>query len=223
LTKRSDFSVKLERLSKRMHRHLSERDSERESCLRTCREIIRLSSGAIRSVHRREKDHSIRMIDATAILVNQISHDLKTKHNELLYANYVHDAFKEYAEACITCSIVLDRDLPDPDSLGIAYPAFLNGLAESVGELRRYALDGLRGGDFASAERLLDIMDQIYSVLVTMDFPDAITYGLRRSTDSVRGIVEKTRGDLTLAESNNLLQQKIADLTGKLGNSKKLI
>ncbi len=117
-------------------------------------------------------------------------------------------AFKEYAEASITYNIIFNREIPDPDELGVAYPAYLNGLAESVGELRRYVLDGLRTGQYDAAEDLLDKMDQIYSMLVTMDFPDAITFGLRRNTDNVRGIVEKTRGDLTLVMHNNLLQQK---------------
>ena len=96
-------------------------------------------------------------------------------------------AFKEYAEASITYNIIFNKEIPDPDELGVAYPAYLNGLAESVGELRRYVLDGLRTDKFDAAEDLLAIMDHIYSVLVTMDFPDAITYGLRRNTDSVQG------------------------------------
>jgi len=109
--------------------------------------------------------------------------------------------------------------MPNPDKLKVAYPAFLNGLAESVGELRRYLLDELRQNDFSDAEDLLYNMDHIYSILVTMDFPDAITYGLRRNTDNVRGIVEKTRGDLTTFIHNRNLQQKINGLAEKLGNS----
>jgi translin len=210
---------KLDKIADRIRKRLGEKDSARELCLKSCREIIRLSSTAIRSVHRREKAQALKTIDAASLLIRQIKNEFKIRNSDLLYANYVHDAFKEYAEASITYSIIFDGDIPDPDILGVAYPAYLNGLAESVGELRRYLLDGLRTRDFNSAENLLSAMDQIYAVLVTMDFPDAVTYGLRRNTDNVRGIVEKTRGDLTMVIHNNLLQQKIGILTKKLSNS----
>jgi translin len=219
MIKRQKDDKKLDKIADRIRRHLGEKDSARELCLKNCREIIRLSSTAIRAIHRREKEPSRKTIDAASSLVGQIKNDFKTSHNELLYANYVHDAFKEYAEASITYGIIFESAVPDPDVLGVAYPAYLNGMAESVGELRRYILDGLRTGDYSSAENLLAVMDQIYSMLVTMDFPDAVTYGLRRNTDNVRGIVEKTRGDLTMVMHNDLLQRKIGVLTKKLSNS----
>jgi len=217
-TKRKD-SNKLDKIADRIRSRLTEKDGAREICLKSCREIIRLSSTSIRATHRHDKETALKLINSASSLVGQIQMDFKRKHNDLLSANYVHDAFKEYAEASITYSIIFDGEIPDPDELAVAYPAYLNGLAESVGELRRYVLDGLRTGKFDAAEDLLGIMDHIYSVLITMDFPDAITYGLRRNTDNVRGIVEKTRGDLTLVIHNNLLQEKISILSSKLSNS----
>ena len=216
-TKKS--STKLDKIADRIRSRLAEKDAAREICLKSCREIIRLSSTSIRATHRGDKETALKLINSAASLVEQIQTDSKRKHNDLLSANYVHDSFKEYAEASITYSIIFNREIPDPDELTVAYPAYLNGLAESVGELRRYVLDGLRTCKFDAAEDLLEIMDHIYSVLVTMDFPDAITYGLRRNTDSVRGIVEKTRGELTLVIHNNLLQEKISVLSSKLSNS----
>jgi len=209
----------LDEIADRIRQQLTEKDAAREICLKTCREIIRLSSTSIRATHRQNKEEALNLIDTAATLVNQIKRDFKQKHNDLLSANYIHDSFKEYAEASITYSIIFNRLIPDPDKLGVAYPAYLNGLAESVGELRRYVLDGLRTGQYAAAEYLLEIMDHIYSILVTMDFPDAITYGLRRNTDNTRGIIEKTRSELTLIQHNNVLQQKINILSSKLSNS----
>lgn len=210
---------KLDKIADRIRKRLAEKDSARELCLKSCREIIRLSSTAIRAVHRCEQSQASKLIDTASELVGQIKSEFKVRNSELLYANYVHDAFKEYAEASVTYGIIFKGTMPDPDDLGVAYPAYLNGLAESVGELRRYILDGLRTGDTSPAENLLGVMDQIYSLLVTMDFPDAVTYGLRRNTDNVRGIVEKTRGDLTMVIQNNLLMQQISILGKKLGNS----
>ena len=124
--------------------------------------------------------------------------EIINNHNDLLHAGFIHDAQKEFAEASITISIITSRPFPDPESLHVSYAAYLNGMGEAVGELRRYLLDSLRRNDFSRCEEFLSTMDEIYSVLVTVDFPDAITHGLRRTTDSVRGILEKTRGDLTL-------------------------
>jgi translin len=207
----------LDRMAERIRKRLERKDAARESCLKSCREIIRISSRAIRAVHRQENDGAAIMVRDASIVVRKVIDDLGAEHADLLNANYVHDAFKEFAEASITYRIVFERTLPDPDALGVPYPAFLNGLAESVGELRRYLLDGLRHDEFSQAEYLLDIMDQIYSMLVTMDFPDAVTYGLRRNTDSVRGIVEKTRGELTLVKSNDSLRRKLDNFSKNNG------
>lgn len=184
--------------------------------MKDCREIIRLSSTSIRAIHRRDKEHAAELISSAGDLVLRIQSNLAELHPDLLNANYIHDSFKEYAEASITFAVIFERSIPDPDRLHVAYPAYLNGLAESVGEMRRYILDSLRSHEFAVAEELLAIMDHIYTILVTMDFPDAITYGLRRNTDSVRGIIEKTRGDLTLLINSDQLQKKISQLERKI-------
>ena len=117
----------------------------------------------------------------------------------LFFAGYTQDALKEYVEATLTCAIVESRPLPKPEVLDIENATYLNGLAEVTGELRRRCLDILRQGYSPEAERLLGWMDEIYNLLVTVDYPDALTNGLRRQTDLVRGIVERTRGDLTIS------------------------
>ena len=215
MRRKEKSSKKLEKISDRIRKYLTDKDAAREQCLKSCREIIRLSSNAIRATHRREDSETQNLINTAALLIKELQEKLKPDHPDLLSANYVHDAYKEFAEASITSSIIFKGNLPDPEQLGITYPAYLNGLAESVGELRRYLLDSLRFNEFSQAEELLNIMDNIYSILVTMDFPDGITYGLRRNTDVVRGIVEKTRGELTLIIQNNLLQLKIDSLNQK--------
>jgi translin len=120
-------------------------------------------------------------------------------HADVYHAGFLHDAQKEYAEARATLALLSGGALPAPEDLGVEYPAYLNGIAEAVGEMRRMILDRLRRGEYEGCEELLDAMDDIYSVLVTIDFPDAMTGGLRRTTDQTRGILEKTRGDLTMA------------------------
>ena len=132
-------------------------------------------------------------------------------HPDIFYAGFVHDAQKEYAEASLTLALIDGRPLPTPAELGASCAAYLNGLGEAVGELRRHLLDSLRNGEVERCEGVLAAMSDIYDVLVTMDYPEAVTEGLRRTTDAVRGILERTRGDLTMALVSRRLERRIEE------------
>jgi translin len=137
---------------------------------------------------------------------------------DLYFSGYTQDALKEYVEARLTYCLILDLPLPLPVELGVEYSTYLRGMAETPGELRRRCLDILRKGYSNDAERLLTHMDEIYALLVTMDYPDAITYGLRHSTDQLRGIIERTRADVTISLREQHLQQALIDFEKKLPN-----
>ena len=188
----------LETVIPRIIQHFSEKNAAREKALSASRTIIRMSANAIRAVHRREFDEADQILDAARIVRDEALVALRG-HPDVAYAGFLHDAQKEYAEARATLALLSGGSLPTPEELGVEYPAWLNGIAEAIGELRRAILDRLRSGNFEGCELLLQAMDDIYSALVTIDFPDAMTGGLRRSTDQARGILEKTRGDLTMA------------------------
>jgi translin len=177
---------------------LDRKNAAREQALRWSRELVRACANSIRAVHRRELEPAEALLAEAHELNGRIS-ALLGGIGDIYWAGYVQDAQKELVEACCTLALVRGDALPAPAELGVAPAAFLNGLAESVGELRRYLLDMLRRGEVEGCEALLGKMDDIYSLLVTLDYPDALTGGLRRSTDNTRGILEKTRGDLTLA------------------------
>jgi len=188
----------------------------REHALPLCREAIRHSANAIRAVHRQEFAEAEQLIGRACELLTEAKEGLDG-HKDIYHAGFVHDAQKEYAEACATLAVIAGRALPTPESLGVELPAYLNGLGEAVGELRRHLLDRLRSGDVDHCEGILAAMDDIYSVLVTMDYPDAMTGGLRRTTDAVRGILERTRGDLTVSVRQRELERKLADFEGRVG------
>lgn len=207
--KRQKSTDNLEAIAETIRLSLSTKDTARENVLRLCREIIRCSANAIRAVHRQERAKAEELLERGRALLQELQQDASGKHGDLLHAGFVHDSQKEFAEASITLAVVTGKSLPKPEALGVNYPAYLNGLGEAVGELRRYLLDSLRRNDLSRCEELLATMDDIYSVLVTMDFPDAVTYGLRRTTDAVRGILEKTRGDLTLILRQKELEEKL--------------
>jgi len=149
------------------------------------------------------------MADARRLLDDAV--DALDAHPSIRWAGFVHDAQKEYAEAVLTAAAIGSAQFPSPDAVGVTDVAWLHGIAESVGELRRYCLDRLRRGDIDAAERTLATMDELYSVLVRIDFPDAMTAGLRRATDASRGVLERTRADLSVAVVQHRLERALAD------------
>jgi translin len=198
LNKKHRTTDNIESIADRINQDFSTKDTVRENTLRRCREIIRYSAQSIRAIHRQEQNTAEELLNRASTVLLEMYDEINNNHSDLLHTGFIHDAQKEFAEASITISVITSRPFPEPESLKVSYAAYLNGMGEAVGELRRYLLDSLRRNDFSRCEEFLSTMDEIYSVLVTMDFPDAITHGLRRTTDSVRGILEKTRGDLTL-------------------------
>jgi translin len=178
--------------------HFAEKNAAREKTLAASRTLIRQSANSIRAVHRGDFEKAEAMLEeARAVRDDAVA--ALAGHQDIANAGYLHDAQKEYAEARTTLALLSGGSLPSPEELGVEYAAWLNGIAEAVGEMRRAILDRLRAGRQDGCESLLQAMDDIYSVLVTIDFPDAMTGGLRRTTDQTRGILEKTRGDLTMA------------------------
>lgn len=211
-----DTAKALDPIMERVREEFASKNAARETALPLCREAIRFSANAIRAVHRREFDLAGELAGKAGAQLATAKRSLAS-HADIYNAGFVHDAQKEYAEASITLALIAGRAFPTPQQLDVELPAFLNGMGEAVGELRRHLLDVLRGGDVEQCEIWLSAMDDMYSVLVTVDYPDAMTGGLRRTTDSVRGILEKTRGDLTLSAQQRRLEQRLAQFEGKIG------
>jgi translin len=204
------LTEKLDIYADRIRADLERKDAAREKVLPLCRELIRYASITIRAIHRQEFDEARRLITES----RQVRDDIEKavcECDELRYHGFVRDSQKEYTEANSVLALVSGEPLPDPDDLKVDYTAYLNGLGDTVGELRRYLLDSMRRGDFSLCEELLSAMDDIYTILVTMDFPDAVTGGLRHTTDQVRGILEKTRGDITMAVQQKELERKLSE------------
>jgi len=195
----------LEKIVDNIRQGFEAKNAVRDQALSRSRTLIRHCSTAIRAVHRDEwpvADHELTQAKA---LVEALQADLEP-HPDLYYAGYTQDGLKEYAEANLVRAVVADQPMPTPESLRVEAAAYLAGLAEAAGELRRRVLDILRKDQYQEAERLLDQMDEIYGLLVTIDYPDAITQGLRRLTDMVRGVTERTRGDLTTSWQQHRLR-----------------
>ncbi len=210
----SRLTDNLDSIADQIRLSFSAKDAAREKALPLCRKAIRHCSQAIRAVHRQEFDQAKELLQSAHNLLNEAEQAI-TACSELINTGFFRDAQKEFAEGSITLALVTGKQPPDPDELGIDSAAYLNGLGEAVGELRRYLLDSMRRGDLSRGEELLSAMDDIYNILVTMDFPDAITGGLRRTTDMVRGVLERTRSDLTLGIRQKDLENRLEKFEGK--------
>ena len=190
----------------------------RERALPASRRAIRACANAIRAIHREEFDLAHRLMDEARAAIDE-GMEAARDHPEIRYAGYPQDAQKEYAEARLTEAVVTGvPELPSPEGVGVEDAPYLNGMAEAIGEARRHILDLLRHGRVADGEAVLSAMDDMYAVLVSMDYPDAITGNLRRSTDVARSLIEKTRGDLSVArvsqDLHDALERHAKDVLG---------
>ncbi|MBI3732015.1 MAG: haloacid dehalogenase [Chloroflexi bacterium] len=195
----------LDGIAQKIMNALEAKNAAREQALAVSRKVIQHCAHTIRAAHRAEFDDAANLLAQAREAARQMS-DGARAHPDLYYAGYVQDALKEFAEASIVLALVQGQPLPDPDALGVEYAAYLNGMGEAAGELRRHALDLIRQGRTREAETTLQMMEDIFSVLVTVDFPDAITGGLRRTADMVRGVLERTRGEVTMVMKQEELQ-----------------
>lgn len=189
-------SAALQAVAEEARRSLEAKNAARERALPLCRTAVRMSANAIRAVHRGDGPEAARLlVEARRCLDG--AREATNGHPDVLYAGFFHDAAKEYAEGRLTEALVGGLPLPTPAEVGVEMPAYLNGMGEAIGELRRHLLDLMRRGELERSEELLGTMDEMYYLLISMDFPEAVTAGLRRTADAMRGIVERTRGDLT--------------------------
>jgi len=197
------------RITERVLARLDLLNSARERALAEARQITRLSANAVRAVHRGEFDQAEALLEEARRIKDALTAHL-VDYPSIYWSGYVQDAHKEFAEASLTLALVAGQPLPGPETLQVEDAVYLNALGEACGELRRHILDVIRAGDLARAEAVLQVMDEIYGVLVQVDYPDAVTNGLRRTTDMVRGVLERTRGDLTLAVEHQKLSDALA-------------
>ncbi len=211
------MAQKLEDIAEKIHRSFEECTAERDQALAQARTLTRHCANAIRAVHRNEHELAQEHLDEARQLAKTLRENLKN-FPDLFFAGYTQDALKEYAEAALVNSLVNNNGIPSPDDLQLEPATYLQGLAEAVGELRRRILDMLLKDNPREAERLLGEMDDIYAILVTMDYPDAITGGLRRLTDVARGIIERTRGDFTLSLRQERLEDSLREMEARLNN-----
>ncbi|MCS6962953.1 MAG: hypothetical protein NZM16_02760 [Thermoflexus sp.] len=206
----------LENIAREIRSGLDAKNTARDTALMRCRELTRLCALSIRAVHREDYVAGKHLLEEAQKAAFVLQTDL-APFPELLYAGYTQDALKEWVEASIVYAVVTAGPLPGPRELNVTEAAYLNGLAEAATELRRRILDLIRTDRFEEAERLLQAMDEIYEVLITMDYPDAITGNLRRATDVVRGTLERTRGELTLSLREHRLQQALQRMEDRAG------
>jgi translin len=210
-----DRGAELVGLGQAVRRELDGANAAREVALAACRRTIRACGSSIRAVHLLRPEEAARLAEEAGAALRE-AQDALTPFPSLVGSGPLHDAAKEYAEARLTAARVGDGPLPSPAELQVPAAAWLNGLAEAASELRRHLLDRLREGDLSRGESLLAAMDEAYGLLVTMDYPDAISGGLRRTTDALRAVLERTRGDLTITLLQSRLRKALDEASATL-------
>jgi translin len=208
-------SMELNEISEQIRKRLDAKSQAREKGLRSSRQAIRECANSIRATHRGELELAEELMGAARRSLD-VAQEAMEPFPGVYYAGFLQDAEKEYAEARATYALINDKELPQPEELNIGDAPYLNGLAEAIGELRRHILDIMRQGKLERGEQLLGAMDDIYYVLVSMDYPDALTGGLRRTTDVARSIMERTRGDMSLTLIQRGLTDAIAEHRDRL-------
>jgi translin len=207
---------KMEDIVEAIRAEFEAKNAVRDAALQRSRTLIRYCANAIRAAHRRDFDEAQDLLRTAGQAARELRAGVEP-YPDLYHAGYTQDALKEYVEARLVYAFIRNGELPTPADLGVESAAYLKGLAEAASEMRRHALDLMRHNHLARAEEIMDTMDDVYAWLMTMDFPDAITAGLRRTTDMLRGVVERTRGDLTTAIRQEMMRQALREFETRIG------
>jgi translin len=206
----------LESIMEEIRTEFETKNAVRDAALQRSRTLIRSCANAIRAAHRGDLDEAQHLLATAGEAASEMKADVEP-YPDLYHAGYTQDALKEYVEAQVVYAFIKSGDLPTPAELGVESAAYLKGLAEAASEMRRHALDLMRHNRLERAEEILGTMDDVYAQLMTVDFPDAITGGLRRTTDMLRGVVERTRGDLTTAIRQEMMRQALHEFEERVG------
>lgn len=206
----------LDEIFSQMKKGLDKEYKAREKGLALSRNCIQLCANSIRAAHRDDLQEARSMLAEARGILDE-ARGLMEPYQRIYHAGFLQDAEKEYAEASATIAMIFGEQLPGPESIGVGAAPYLNGLGEAVGEMRRHVLDLIRTGKLDRGEEILGLMEDIYYLLTSVDYPSAMTGGLKRTSDMVRGVLERTRGDLTTAIRRRSLERTIKDLEGKLG------
>ena len=205
----------IDQIIQEIDERLDQKNQVREEALRDSRRVIQQGSKIIRAIHRHEWENARNLLDAAAELVQTMNEKTRPLP-DLYWTGYVQDAQKEFTEANLTLALVRHTPLPTPTELGVEDASYLKGLSEAASELRRYILDLVRQSELSEADQLLNTMEEVYSHLIAIDYPHAITNNLRRSTDVLRSVLERTRGDVTVAMRQQELQEALRSVEARL-------
>jgi len=199
---------KLDKVGSRIKRSLDSKDRSREKGLPLTRKVIRFSSEIIKMAHRGQLQESRTLLEEAGKILREAQKSLE-KYPDIYYAGFLQSAEKEYAEATITLALIKKQSLPSPEVLKVGETSYLRGMGEAIGEMRRYILDSIRKDKLSDCERLLGLMDEMYYFLFSFDYPEPLVKGLRRTVDAARGLIERTRADVTNAVRQKRLEEKL--------------
>jgi translin len=201
----------IESIIDEIEQYMNEKEDLREKSIKVCRNVIQSCRKAVQKMHRNANVDAAKDLEKALAELTELQSSLKEEHHDILYSGFMEDAYKELSEAFCLLSILQEEDLPRPEDIGVTYSSYLLGLGDVVGELRRCILDNIRKDQYENANKLLQTMENIYNSLIRFDYPSALI-PIRRVQDNCRALIEKTRGDLTIALCKKKIEDKINDI-----------
>lgn len=213
------YEERIREIVDRADGRLRELDAAREKAVKLSRDVIRLSGWSITALHQGKVDEARKYLGECEATTKELMSTV-SPYPELSYSGMVYNAVSEYVEAKLFFSIVVEGRLPDFDELGVHPVPYLQGLADVVGELRRYALESLRHGNVDAAWSYLDVMETIYVALRGLDYPDAILPNFRHKIDVARSLIDGTKAMLVDIRSRDDLRRSLESLRAQVKASK---
>ena len=210
----SNAMKNLDGIIEKIDHHIGEKEKIREDALKTSRDIIICCRRGIQQLHRDQMDEAENYIKQASAKLAQL-YDFTKDHPDIFHAGFVENAAQEFVEIHCLYNIMKGQDLPDPDTIQTTYSAYLLGLCDVVGELRRGALDFMLDENTAKANEYLQHMDRIYDAIMSFDYPSALV-PIKKKQDMVRGLIEKTRGELVVSNCERRIHERTHEFHGIL-------
>lgn len=204
----------LDNIVNKIEKSIDDKELIREKALRFSRDIIINCRKAIQYIHQglnQEADENIKKASAKLAEL----YDTTKNFPEIYHNGFVENAAQELVEALCFYNIMQGKDLPDPDEIQTTYSSYLMGLCDLVGELRRTVLDSIRSGEQKNADEYLKMMEDIYDVIIRFDYPSGLV-PIKKKQDMVRGLIEKTRGELAVASCERRIEHRTYEFKGIL-------
>lgn len=182
-------------LSEKIERRLVSLNEIRDDLMRLSRDVLKYSGRSIESFHRKQIDQTEQNLEKAENNLIELTKILETEPS-FYQLGLVNVALQEYTEAKLLLDIVEKGKFSTVEELKVTEQTYLLGIADLIGELRRYTLEKLLEGEIVKAKSVYNIMKEIYGTFMQIDYGKNLVSDFRRKKDIARVLIERTLSDL---------------------------